>query len=145
MAAALRSLFGVGLALAVAAPLFRDAEEDSYPFSTYPMFARVLTKPRLTYAVASSKNGQVTRLPPRIVGTDEPMQAIRTLRLAAEGGKRSLKQLCAAMAERVAADPAYAELRQVRILRAQFDPIAYFETGPVPENSEKLVQCGVKR
>lgn len=145
MAPGLRSLFGVGLALAVAAPVLRDAEDDSYPLSTYPMFARVLTKPRLTYAEGVSRDGQGTRLPPRIVGSDEPMQAMRTLKLTADGGRRSLKRLCAAMAERVAAEPAYAQLRVVRIVRAQFDPVRYFEAGPTPENSEKLAQCSVKR
>lgn len=145
MAPGPRSLFGVALALAVAAPLLRDAHDDSYPFSTYPMFARALSKPRLTYAEGLSGDGRTTRLPPRMVGSDEPMQAMRTLKLSADGGKRSLKRLCATMAERVAAEPAYAELRQVRIVRAQFDPVRYFEAETTPENSEKLVQCSVKR
>ncbi|RYZ04218.1 MAG: hypothetical protein EOO73_24330 [Myxococcales bacterium] len=145
MATGLRSLFGVALALAVAAPVLRDAEADSYPLSTYPMFARVLNQPRLTFAEGVSAAGLATRLPPRIVGSDEPMQAMRTLKLTADGGKRALKRFCAVMAERVAAEPAFAELRQVRIMRAQFDPIRYFEAGPLPENSEKLAQCSVKR
>jgi hypothetical protein len=142
---ALRSLFGVALAVAVAAPLFRDTEQDSYPFSTYPMFARVLSKPRLTYAEGIAESGKKTRLPPSMIGSDEPMQAMRTLKLAANGGRRGLKRLCRAIAERVAKDRGYADLRQVRVARAQFDPVAYFEVGPSPEDEESLVQCPVRR
>lgn len=145
MAPALRSLFGVALALAVASPLLQDARRDSYPLSTYPMFARVLDKPRLTYAEGLSDAGTATRLPPAMVANDEPMQAMRTLKLAADGGRKSLKRLCATIAERVAREPSYAALRQVRIVRAQFDPVGYFVAGPTPENSEKLAQCSVKR
>lgn len=145
MAPALRSLFGVALALAVAAPVLRDAQHDSYPFSTYPMFARVLNKPRLVYAEGVGDAGEATRLPPAMVANDEPMQAMRTLRLTADAGKRALKRLCATIAGRVAAEPRYATLRQVRVVRAQFDPIDYFESGPTPESRENLVQCPVKR
>lgn len=145
MTPALRSVFGVALALAVAAPLGRDARDDSYPFSTYPMFARVLDKPRLTYAEGVGGGGHATRLPPIMIGSDEPMQAMRTLKLTADAGKRALKRLCASIAERVAAEPSYASLRQVRVVRAQFDPVRYFEEAATPEHTEKLVQCPVKR
>lgn len=145
MAPALRSLFGVALALAVAAPLLRDARDDSYPFSTYPMFARALHKPKLTYAEGVDGAGTATRLPPVMIGSDEPMQALRTLKLTADGGKRALKRLCGAVAARVAAEPEYAKLRRVRVVRAEFDPVSYFESTPTPEHSETLVQCGVKR
>ncbi len=144
MAPALRSLFGVALALAVAAPALRDAEKDSFPLSTYPMFARVLNKPRLTYAEGVTAAGKATRLPPAVIANDEPMQAMRTLRQTAEQGKRALKRLCASIASRVAAEPAYAELRTVRIVRSQFDPVRYFEVEPAPESTERLVQCAVR-
>lgn len=133
------------MAVAVAAPLFRDAEHDSYPFSTYPMFARVLSKPRLTYAEGVTASGKGTRLPPSMLGSDEPMQAMRTLKLAANGGRRALKRLCEAVAERVGNERDYAEVLQVRLVRAQFDPVAYFEVGPSPETEESLVRCPVRR
>lgn len=145
VAPALRSVFGVLLALAVSAPVLLDAERDSFPFSTYPMFARVLNKPHLVYAEGYRGRGQVTRLPPELVANDEPMQAMRTLKLTAKEGKAALKALCAQIAARVARDRRYGEVRRVHIVRAEFDPIRYFEAEPAPEQSERLVQCSVAR
>lgn len=145
VAPGLRSVFGVVLALGVAAPVLRDAERDSFPFSTYPMFARVLDKPHLVYAEGWRGRGPATRLPPEMVANDEPMQAMRTLKLTAKEGKVALKALCAEIAARVARDSRYREVRRVRIVRAQFDPIGYFEDAPAPEQSERLVQCTVPR
>jgi hypothetical protein len=142
---AVRSIFGVVLVLAVASPVVRHANDDSFPLSTYPMFARVLTQPRLVYAEGLQRGGLATRLPPELVANDEPMQAMRTLKQAANGGKRELKRLCAAIAERAAARAEYAGLRRVRIVSATFDPVRYFEAGPAPESSERLVECAVPR
>jgi hypothetical protein len=108
------------------------------------MFARVLTQPRLVYAEGVGR-GPAARLPPELVANDEPMQAMRTLKQAANGGRKELKRLCAAIAERAAGRAEYAGLRRVRIVSATFDPVRYFEVGPTPESSERLVECAVPR
>lgn len=145
MSQAVRSLLGVALVLATAAPLLRDARHDSFPFSTYPMFARVLTRPLLTYAEGLTRSGRAVRLPPELVANDEPMQAMRTLKLTAKEGEQALEQLCGAIAERTARSPAHRQVLRVRIARASFDPLRYFETdAPAPEQ-ESLVECRVKR
>lgn len=138
-----RSWFGLALVVATATPLLRAARNDSYPFSTYPMFARVLDKPQLTVAVGVTASRQVLRLPPEMVANDEPMQAMRTLRRAGNDGGRALKALCASIAARVARAPAFSRVRQVRIVRARFDPLTYFEGAPEPEEAQRLVQCRV--
>jgi len=140
-----RAIFGVALVLASVAPLLRNAEHDSYPLSTYPMFARTLGKPLLTFAEGLSQRGEAVRLPPEIVANDEPMQAMRTLKLTAKRGGEALSRLCVEIAERTARDPDFARVRRVRIARARFEPLRYFEPdAPMPER-EVLAECKVRR
>jgi hypothetical protein len=141
----LRSIFGVVVVLASAAPLLRNATQDSYPLSTYPMFARALTQPRLTFAEGLTKSGEALRLPPEMVANDEPMQAMRTLKLTANDGPRALKRLCTAIAERVSNVPRYAQVSRVRIARARFDPLSYFEPDSPRYEQERLAECKVRR
>jgi hypothetical protein len=108
------------------------------------MFARVLDKPELTIAVGVTASREVRRLPPEMVANTEPMQAMRTLRRAGNGDRRALKALCVSIAARVARTPAFSQVRSVRIVRARFDPLTYFEGAPEPEQSQRLMQCSVK-
>jgi hypothetical protein len=140
-----RALFGVVLVLASAAPLLRSAEHDSYPFSTYPMFARPLGKPQLTFAEGLTRSGHALRLPPEIVANDEPMQAMRTLKLTANQGPRALRQLCSGIAERAVVTPGFAHVQRVRISRARFEPLRYFEADAPAVEAEVLVECRVRR
>jgi hypothetical protein len=134
------------IVLATAAPVLEDANDDSYPFSTYPMFARQLGKPRLVYAEGLKRGGAAAvRLPPELVGTDEPMQAMRTLGLTADRGRRPLRRLCAAIAARVTRVPEYADVWAVSITRASFDPLRYFEGDAAPERPKQLARCEVGR
>lgn len=139
-----RSLFGLLIVVATATPLLRSARNDSYPLSTYPMFGRALDKPDLTVAVGITTLGQELRLPPEMVATDQPMQAMRTLRQAGNGDRRTLKALCASIAARVAGAPAFSQVVTVRIVRARFDPLTYFEGSPKPERAQRLTSCSVK-
>ena len=145
MSRPLRSVFGVALVLATATPLLRDARHDSYPFSTYPMFARILTRPLLTFAEGVTRSGQTLRLPPAMIANDEPMQAMRTLKLTANDGPEALQQLCSAIAARVAETPSYAAVSRVRIARARFDPLQYFEPDSPRQEQESLIVCRVRR
>jgi hypothetical protein len=109
------------------------------------MFARILQRPLLTFAEGLTKSGAAVRLPPELIANDEPMQAMRTLKLTASEGPQALKRLCSAIAERAARTPRFAEIRRVRIARARFDPLRYFEPdAPAPER-EPLVECKVRR
>jgi hypothetical protein len=133
------------LLVLVASPILRAADQDSYPFSTYPMFARKIRQPRLTVAEGLDEAGGRQRLPPEIVASIEPMQAMRTLRLTAEQGLPALRQLCARIAERVTRDERFGRVTRVRIVRARFDPLTYFEGDPTPKELESLVTCRVRR
>jgi len=139
-----RSWLGLLVVVATATPLLRSARDDSYPLSTYPMFARVLDKPKLTVAVGLTAGGEQLRLPPEMIATDQPMQAMRTLRQAGNGDRRALKALCASIAARVAGTSAFSQVVTVRIVRARFDPLTYFEGSPEPEHAQRLTSCSVK-
>ncbi len=143
MARVLQQLFGISVVLATASPLFRDANDDSYPLSTYPMFARTLRQPRLVWAEGLARDGRATRLPPEMVANDEPMQAMRTLKLTAASGPRSLKRLCSAIAERVAGSGRFADVERVRIVEGRFNPLSYFEGDSAPTDARRLAQCRV--
>jgi hypothetical protein len=138
-------IFGLGLVAATAAPALRPPEQDSYPFSSYPMFAKPRGKPLLYTAEGLTSDHSIAALPPRLVANGEVMQALQTLRRAADGGSQSLRRLCQRIATRVAEAPEYAAVRQVQIVRERFDPIAYFEVGPTPEERKVLRHCKVVR
>jgi hypothetical protein len=141
----LRRLLMVGVLLAVASPVLRGPTEDSFPLSTYPMFARVIEHPWLTIAEGLDGRGIPVRLPPELVASDEPMQAMRTLSVTAGQGRRALRQLCTRIAERVAGSERFAAVERVRIVRARFNPLAYFDGSSTPEAVEKLSACPVSR
>jgi hypothetical protein len=84
-------------------------------------------------------------LPPELVANDEPMQAMRTLKLTANEGPDALARLCVQIAQRTGQERRFADVRRVRISRARFDPLRYFEANaPVPER-EVLTECRVRR
>lgn len=141
----LRLLLTLGVLLAIASPVLRGATNDSFPLSTYPMFARVIEQPWLTVAEGLDARGAPVRLPPELVASDEPMQAMRTLSVTAGQGRRALRQLCARIAERVARTERFAPVESVRIVRARFEPLAYFEGNSTPSAVEKLSGCRVSR
>ena len=140
-------LLGVGFALAVLEPTLRERPfaEDSFPFSTYPMFARALDKRVIVFAEGLGSEPKAVRLGPELVANDEPMQAQRTLRRAAADGAPALRKLCRRIAERVAAAPELSAIRRVHIVRGEFEPLRYFEPGAAPAERELLQQCRVRR
>lgn len=137
--------FGLGLLALVAAPGFGDPDDDSYPLSTYPMFARARDKPWLSIAEGLDGSGQSVRLSPSIVANDEVMQAAATVRRAVAGGPPALLALCQTIASRIADDGSYQSVSFVRIVSARFDPVRYFVDGPVPEERSEHIRCPVGR
>lgn len=136
--------FGLGMVALVAAPGFGDPGDDSYPLSTYPMFARPRGKPRLSF-VEGVTDGEPMRLPPDIVAHNEIMQAVATVRTAVLAGPEAMDRLCTRVAADVAHDEAYARVHEVRIVSARFDPVRYFTEGPTPEERSVHFQCPVLR
>lgn len=139
--------YGIGLSVvaAVIAPVFADASYDSYPFSTYPMFARRRIKPLLYFVEGAPRRGAPVRLPPEFVANEEVMQAAASVRRAVEGGPDAMERLCERVARRVTESgrEEHRGVRRVRIVGARFDPLTYFTVEPVPEERTELFTCKV--
>ena len=134
---------------AVLWPLGWTSGRDSFPLSSYPMFAhgRRSAELRAIYAVATDGRGERRYVPPELVANREVLQARAVLDRAARGGKRGSALLCGEIAGRIAAgaggDP-FAGAAFVQILRGKHDAGVYFDTGVL--GSEKLLaRCPVER
>jgi hypothetical protein len=145
MSRALAYGFGLGLLAAVLAPAFASASWDSYPLSTYPMFARPRGRPLLYFVEGLDGQGAPVRVAPELVATQEVMQAAATVRRAVQGGPRSMERLCERVASRIAETPSERAIVQVRIVGARFDPLRYFSVGPEPEKRTEQLRCDVRR
>ncbi len=137
-------LVGLGATAAVLSPLASGAA-DSFPISTYTMFASPRGQPTMFSVVAQAVDGSEQRLPPALVGSSEVLQTKVLIQRSVEAGPDAMAGLCRAIAERIAASPEGNALRHVDIVRRRYDPIAYFVTGPEPLEQERLLRCSVPR
>ncbi|HYO96967.1 MAG TPA: hypothetical protein VER33_20790 [Polyangiaceae bacterium] len=136
--------FGLGLVGLVIAPVFAEPGWDSFPLSSYPMFATKRDKPQLYYVEALSRDGASERLEPRFVANDEVLQAASAVRRAVRRGEPGMARLCGEVARRLRASEAHAHLTRVQIVSARFDPIAYFVEGPAPLGARVHYRCAVR-
>lgn len=133
----------LGLALS---PMARPLGYDSFPFSSFPMFAhgRKDAVTSVHRAVAVMPDGARVALPPRALGSDEVLQVDATLRHAIRRGKKGSERLCRAVAGRVAADPSFAGATHVELLTERYDALVYFagDTAPLGE-PKRRARCKV--
>jgi hypothetical protein len=138
---------GVMLAL-VLSPLARPAGADSFPWSSYPMFAhgRPTAITSVHHLVGFTADGARRPISPRLVANDEVLQADATLRRAVRRGKKASVALCRTVAARVADDPDWADIVRLELLTEKFDALAYFagDTAPL-QPPKKRASCKVKR
>jgi hypothetical protein len=133
---------------AVLWPLTWDANRDSFPLSSYPMFAhgRRSAELRAVYAVATDARGERRYVPPRLVANREVLQARAVLDRAGRGGRKGAALLCGEIAGRIAADGGggpFADAIEVRIIRGRHDAGVYFDSGAL--GSEKvLASCPIE-
>lgn len=135
-------LVGLGLPLAVLSPIWSGAA-DSFPLSTYPMFARPRGQPTLYTLVGLSSQGGERRVPPELLGSTEVLQAKVLIQRSVAQGEDAMSQLCRATAARVAEAPELADLQALAIVARRYDPVDYFVKGPVPLEQQTLLLCGV--
>jgi hypothetical protein len=135
--------FGLGLVVAVASPGLRAGTPDSYPLSTYPMFAARRSNPRLYVAEGVTARGARLRLDPELMATDEVMQAAALVRRAVAAGDARMRPLCTDIARRAAAVPELAELARVELTSAEYEPISYFVSARESANRTVHFQCAV--
>jgi hypothetical protein len=121
-------IFSVVVIAATLSPVLRRPTQDSFPLSTYPMFAGVRKTAWLDVIVGFDAAGNEQKIPPRLVANAEVMQASETIYLAVR--RRRAPQLCHEVAARVASDPAFAHVVRLEVQRRKFDPLTYFTSPP---------------
>ena len=136
---------GLGVVIAVALPAFRSARTDAFPLSTYPMFARKLDKPSMSFVERLDDKQRAHRLDPELVASDEVMQSYRTVKRAVREGPEAADALCRSIARRVAKREKGRKEVRLRIVRARFDPVAYFVSDAEPDEREVIASCTAAR
>lgn len=138
--------FSVVLLGAVLSPLARDPPRDDFPLSNYPMFSRRKDTGDVAvgHVVAIDGEGRGRPVPPRLVGSEEVMQAHETIRHAIRRGRADV--LCEAVAERVAeAGPSWADAVRIEVRTDRFDALAYFDGDRKPRSGRVHARCRVGR
>ncbi len=133
-------VFSVLLVVLVAAPMFGPAGDDSYPLSSYPMFASDRGEVSRFYsAVGLHTRGDRDTLSPRLVGgTSEIVHAAETIRVASQRG--TVDGLCDEIAGRLDAD----DYEYVEVVRDRIDAVGWFDGRREPIDTELLARCPVK-
>ncbi len=141
MSALIRRLAPLLAAAAVLVPLIRSPESDSYPLSTYPMFAtdrgRVAA---IATAVAIDSDGVVSRLGSAAIGgTDEVILAAATVSAAVRRGE--VDELCIEIARRLDRT----EFSTVIVRTEVVDVVDHVADDASPLTIEEHGRCGVPR
>jgi hypothetical protein len=105
------------------------------------MFARTLDKPQVSFVERVDDDQHVERVDPEFIGSDEVMQSYRTLKRAVKQGRKASEALCRQIARRVARHEGGKRDIALRIVRARFDPVAYFVSNAPPEDREVIASC----
>lgn len=141
----LRAYLSSALVLALVAwPLTQGIEYDSFPWSSYPMFAR--DRPQVAvvhHVVAVADDGRHRPIPPPLIANDEVLQAAATIRAAIRGGRAPA--LCRQVAERVAAVPAWDDFTWLEVATDRYDVIEYFAGAVVPIERDLHARCRIRR
>ena len=144
MSRLIAATWGLGVVLAVASPLLRNATDDGYPLSTFPMFAKPREQPTFYSAEGVRADRSRVTISAELIANGAAMQSLRTLRSAHAQGKQTLRQLCERIAKQVPQDAKLQQVQRVEIVSTQYDPIAYFVSGPVPLKRDVLHKCRVR-
>lgn len=117
---------------------------DSFPLSTYPMFARPRGQPEIVQLIAVTRAGERLSVPPALLGTSEVLQAKVLLEKTARGGKKRRLRLCREVAARAAKDGEASDWVRLELVRARFDPITYFTQARRAISRKRLAHCDVQ-
>ena len=119
------TVVSIAVIAAVLAPLARHPiGGDSFPLSTYPMFAfERRLRETFTYAVGRTAAGERRTIAPEHVANHEVMQAYMELT------RTPPRALCPRIAARVAADADLRDVVTIEIVRATHDAVALLIRG----------------
>jgi hypothetical protein len=129
---------------AMLAPAFWEPTDDSFPLSTFPMFARERSRSEaITSAVLLSADGSELPVPASYVANVEPMQAIATLSKTVAQGRKATRALCEGIARRVVAsgDSKLTAAERVLIVTRSVDAIDFLAGRSKPGGGKVHVRC----
>jgi hypothetical protein len=135
----------LGLALS---PLARDPGDDGFPLSTYPMFARPRDRiGEVRSAIARDTAGGELLVPPHYVANSEPMQVVATLRRTLAAGPKASRELCKAIARRIADDrpQELASARDVMLVTQKVDAIEFLAGRQQPLERTVHARCRIPK
>lgn len=137
------AVISIALIVVTLSPVLRKPIDDSYPLSTYPMFAwKRPTQLTMAYAIGETATGERRYLTPRIVGSGEVLQARAIVERAVAKGGKELAALCAKVAANVTKVPRFDDVVRVRILSGTHDSIAFLVDGKLgPEYERTRCEC----
>ena len=139
----LAALFSIAFLAVVAWPLLGSPRDDSFPLSTYPMFATFRpTKLTLGYPIGVTKNGERRYLKPAMLGSGEILQAMNVFAKARNRGE--LPSLCKTVAERVAKRTRFNDVVEIRMMQGTHDAVEFLVRDKMGTERE-LAKCPVLR
>lgn len=113
---------------------------DGFPFSSYPMFAKPRPRvARIPHVVAFTAESRHRPVPPDRLGTDEVMQAFRTVDIAIARG--DAEALCQRVRATLAGDTAWADAVRIEVREDWFDVIAYWRGDRKPRKQKIAASC----
>lgn len=139
--ARIRRLAPLLAALLVLGPLLRSPDSDSYPLSTYPMFATDRGREAaIATAVGVDVDGKVSRLGARVIGgTDEVILAATTVSAAVRRGE--VDELCREIARRLTATDVVVVVVRTEVI----DVVDHVGKGGEPPEVSEHGRCRVPR
>jgi hypothetical protein len=137
------ALFSIAVVAVVAWPVAGSPRDDSFPLSTYPMFATFRpTLMTIGYPLGVTKNGERRYLKPAMLGSGEILQAMNVFARARRSG--GLPTLCKTVAERVAKRPRFADVVEIRMIEGRHDAVEFLVRDKLGTERE-LARCPVIR
>lgn len=132
-------LGGLALVAVLALPLLLGTRYDSFPLSTYPMFAGERDRVTSIATVVAVDGDTTARLSSRLIGgTDEPMLAAETVVHAIRDG--AADRLCREVAARAGADHTG---RILEVVTERYDTVAWFDGVRKPVARTVHARCEV--
>src|SRR4051812_27940031 len=135
-----RAWLAAGLAVVVVGAVPFLLDRDSFPLSTFPMFAADIDRTQsVDTAVAVGGDGTAIRLTPaEIGGTTVVNQAANVVTTAIVGGRAG--ELCAAIAARLDGRPAAVA---VEVVTERYDAVRWFDGQHTPVERVVHARCPV--
>ncbi len=114
---------------------------DSFPLSTYPMFARPREELTLHALIAIAPDGSEQPVGPELLAGGEVLQAKALIQQSVARGPRAMAELCELALERLAAKLGPQPGVRVELVRQRYRPLDYFLGARRPLERHSLARC----